>query len=241
MELNTEAIILSINKFKPNASILHLYTREQGRCALLLYGARSKAHGNEAAYLHPLSVVYINATIRNSRELNTIHELKSTENNLELLFNPVKSALAFFIAEILTQVLKTNEKDNTLFDFLCNSIRLLNDNKHNLGNFHILFLVQLSRFLGFRPNPSATPHYAFFDLQQGEYTTNLPTHNHILLPNEATQMQRLLRISPRNFFLFRFTKKEREDTLNKILEFYRIHTDGMREPKSWEVLKDVFN
>lgn len=240
MNLKTEAIVLSVQKLRDNSSLVNFYTREVGRSSFLLYGAHGRKHSNCAAYLHPLSVVNIDVNLRNSRPLNTIRELKVADANPELLFNPVKSALSFFMSEVLLQVLRTNERDEILFDFIRNSVLMLNESEKGLGNFHILFLVRLTRFLGFQPDPFSPSQNDFFDLCQVEYTNVRPFHNQFLTPQDASQMRLLLRMNSRNYPLFRFTKGERTETLKRILEYYKIHTESFGEIKSLEVLKEIF-
>ncbi|MBO4530261.1 MAG: DNA repair protein RecO [Paludibacteraceae bacterium] len=240
MQLKTDAIVLKIQKFKDNASILHLYTLETGRASYLLYGAQSKKKGNAIAYLHPLSLVNLDVNIRNTRELNIITEIKQEEPTMELLFNPIKSSLAFFIAEILLQVLKTNERDDTLFSFLHHSISQLNHESKSLGNFHIAFLLRLSRFLGFQPSIDTPYNNVYFDMKQAEFTSRQPEHQYFLRSNETDKMKLLLRMNYRNFHLFRFTKAERSEVIDRILQYYRIHTQCMGDIKSLYVLKDIF-
>ncbi len=240
MQLKTEAIVLKTQKLKDNASLIHLYTREIGRATFLLYGAQSKRKGNALAFLHPLSIVSIEVNIKNSRELNVIGEIKQEENNMELLFNPIKSSLAFFIAEILLQVLKTNEQDNTLFDFIRASISLLDKENKSLGNFHIVFLLRLSRFLGFQPSIDTPYNSIYFDLKQVEFTSKQPQHQYFLKAHETEKMKLLLRMNYRNFHLFQFSKSERAEAIDRILDYYKIHSQGFGEIKSLYVLKEIF-
>ncbi len=240
MELRTEAIVLSTIKHKDNAEIVNFYTRKAGRLALLLYGAQSKRKGNAAAFLHPLSVVTIRADLRNSRRLNTIDEIKPLQTSAGILFNPVKSAISFFIAEVLQQVLHTNEQDEAMFNFIRSAISLLDTAERGLGNFHILFLVRLTHFLGLQPDLPTPTTNLYFDMQQVEYATTRPLHNHYLPAADTRQLQKLLRISPYNYPLFRFTRQERNDVVDRLLDYYRIHTTNFGDIKSLEVLREVF-
>ncbi len=240
MQQKTDAIVLKLQKFKDNASILHLYTRELGRTSLILYGAQSKKKGNAIAYLHPLSIISIDVNIRNNKELNVIHEVKEEDSTMDLLFNPIKSAIAFFIAEVLLQVLRTNERDSLLFDFIRNSILILNHETKKLGNFHIAFLLRLSRFLGFQPTIENPLSYSFFDLKQVEFTTRQPTHPHYLRFDDTKKMFIILRMNYRNFHLFQFTKAERSEVIDIILDYYKIHIQNFGTLKSVYVLKELF-
>ncbi|HBJ76978.1 MAG TPA: DNA repair protein RecO, partial [Porphyromonadaceae bacterium] len=43
------------------------------------------------------------------------------------------------------------EKDSTLFSFFKESILMLNEMNKNVANFHLLFMIKLTNFLGFAP------------------------------------------------------------------------------------------
>ena len=241
MTLKTEAIVLSIHKFKENATVVHLFTQENGRMDLLLYGAQSKKKGKSFSFLHPLSIGNIDADIKNSKELNTIKEIKQAAPTLEILFNPIKSTIAFFLAEVLSHALRTNEKDTILFQFIRNSIAGLDAQEKGLGNFHILFLLRLSKFLGFQPTIEEDASYHFFDLQEGELTIHKPIHNHYLRSNEIHQLKQLLRMNQRNMHIFKFSRTERMDLVERILDYYRLHLHGFGDIKSIYVLKEIFD
>ena len=241
MEMKSEAIVLSTQKIKDNATLVKLYTQESGFVPLLLYGAHSKRKGNSAAILHPLSIVHIEATVRNNKPLNVIKEIKQSAPTTELMFNPVKSSIAFFLAEVLLQVLRTNEHDDDLFKFLKNSILQLDQTEKGLGNFHILFLVTLSRFIGIQPSADEFEKGTYFDLLEAEFSANRPPHQQFLQLSETQAMQVLLRMNFTNYHLFKFTRNERNEVLNKIIDYYRIHTHGFPELKSIYVLREIFD
>lgn len=241
MLLTSDAIVLSTQKIKDTSLLVHLYTREAGRMNLLVFGAQSKKKGNCHSLLYPLSLVSIEADIRNSRELNTLKEVRPLEPTHDLLFNPIKSTLAFFCAEVLTHCLLTNEQDPLLFDFIRYSISQLNRQNAGLGNFHICFLIRLSRFLGFQPSLSADNPTAFFDLTSAEYTSMQPSHHHFLNESETSVLRQLLRMNYRNMHLFKFTRAERATILEKTLDYYHIHQHGFGEIKSIHVLREMMD
>ena len=64
-------------------------------------------------------------------------------------FDPVKSCIALFVAEVLYKTLKEEESNADLFDFLIHAIQALDLNDRGTANFHLAFLVHYSRYLGF--------------------------------------------------------------------------------------------
>ena len=93
--------------------------------------------------------------------IEQIDILHKTENSIEKIN---RKFIAYFIAEIFSKVLQDNEHNNDLFDYLWTlSIKLFNSEKIN-PNFAILFLLDLSKFLGFYP-PLDNFEQSFFDIK----------------------------------------------------------------------------
>ena len=57
-----------------------------------------------------------------------------------------------FLAEFLSHALREEGKNEPLFAYLVSSIRWLDACRSDYANFHLVFLIRLSRFLGFYPN-----------------------------------------------------------------------------------------
>lgn len=241
MQTKTKAIVLNNVKLKDNTLILHLYTEEFGRCSCLLFGAQSKRGGRKLAFTQPLSLVEIVVEHRPNRDLQKIKELKVDRPANGILFNPYKNTIAFFLAEILCNVLKTSERDESLFLFLHNSIRYLDQMENGICNFHLTFLVKLSYFLGLWPDIDRLTTYPYFDLKQASFVQSVPLHKYYLETARSPLLQYLTRINYRNMHLFRFSRNERNEIIERMLDYYRLHLQGVGELKTLDVLKEVFD
>lgn len=73
----------------------------------------------------PLSVVEMEVEHLNKRDLHRIRETKLCYPLTEVFCNPVKNILALFLSEILFRVVKETEPDSRLFEYLFESIQLL--------------------------------------------------------------------------------------------------------------------
>ena len=142
---------------------------------------------------------------------------------------------------MLSNALRTNESDELLFRFLKESVLRLNEMESGVCNFHIAFLVRLSAFLGFGPNVCDLSGARYFDLVQAEYTERRPPHTQFVGDSDARFLQSLCRMNYRNLRRFRFTKKERNELLDHIVDYYRIHLQGFGELKTLAVLHEVFD
>ena len=242
MFTRTKAIVLSNRKHKENAAILQLYTEEYGRCSYVLHGVQSKRNGKRLSFLQPLSTVVVDAESHPKYELQQIKEIKADNPHVHLLFDPYKNAIALFLSETLLRVLRPNETDKPLFSFLYHSIRYLDLTEKGVANFHIAFLIRLSRFLGFFPllEKKETNRF-YFDLKQVVFTPSKPFHEHYLTPEEALFLPQIIRISYSNMHRFRFNRKERIELLEKILSYYKLHLQEFGEIHALLVLKEVFD
>lgn len=242
MFTTTRAIVLNAQKHKENALILQLYTEEYGRCSYVLYGVQSKRGGKKQSFLQPFSAVIVDAEFRPKRELQQVKEIRPDYSHANLLFDPYKSAIAFFLADVLLRVLRTNEKDKPLFSFLHHSVRYLDLAEKGIANFHLAFLVRLIRFLGFFPtlDEKKLDQY-YYDLKQAAYTLGKPIHNYFLLPEETAFLPQLARITYFNMHRFQLNRQERMLLLEKILSYYKLHLQEFGEIQTLSILKEVFD
>lgn len=241
MYVKTDAIVLNHKKYRDNATMLTLYTRELGRSTFLLYGAGSKRGGKGFSLLQPLSLVQIDSDVRSSRELHVIKEIKPLHPLYDSLFDPYKSTILFFLAEVLSHALKTSEQDEYLFRFLYESVIRLENMERGVPNFHIAFLVRLASFLGFGPNICDWSDSSYFDFRQAEYTAVRPDHTQYVAHQEARFLQQLCRINYRNLSYFTFSRDERRALIDHIIEYYAIHLQGFGDLKTLPVLYEIFD
>lgn len=69
-----------------------------------------------------------------------------------LTFEPAKTAMSLFMGEFLSFALRAEQENKALFDFMRNGLTWFDESEGHYSNFHIVFLLHLTRFLGFLPN-----------------------------------------------------------------------------------------
>ena len=236
----TRAIVLHQTNYNDHYSIVHVYTEAFGPVAYLMAKNKGKTTRVPKAIFYPMSVVDLEVEHQNLREIHRIKEAKAHLPLLSLLMNPVKMTICIFLAEVISKVLKDRQPDALLFDFLVQSIQVLDLNEAQSANFPLSFLIRLSRFTGFYPDNSAYQKGMFFDMQNGIFVRQKPHHIHFLNPDESEVFYNLLRMTYENMNGFSFSRYERQTILNRILEYYRIHLNSLPEIKSLEILHEVF-
>ncbi|GHT77819.1 DNA repair protein RecO [Bacteroidia bacterium] len=236
----TRAIVLYNMNYSDAYSIVHVYTEEFGVASYLTARAKSRKTKVPKSLFHALAVIDLEVEHQNLREINRIKEAKAHIPLISLLCNPVKSAISIFLAEFISKVVREIQPNKFLFDYIFQSLQVLDLTEKSFANFHLVFMIRMSQFLGFYPDATNYEKGMFFDLQNGIFIACKPNHPHFLHPGEALVFYYLLRMDYENMSNFKFSRHERKEIIERILEYYRLHLSTLPEIKSLEILHEVF-
>ena len=149
MLITTNAIVLSKLKYNDNDLIVRCYTQQLGVVSFLLRGVlKSKKSNTKVAYFQLLSQLQLIIDYKSNRSLHSIKETKLQHHYKTLHSHVLKSAVVMFLSEVLASTLKEEEQNETLFSFIETTLLWL-DEQSDYSNFHLLFLLNLSKYLGF--------------------------------------------------------------------------------------------
>ena len=238
----TRGIVLRSMKYKDTSLIVDIYTEQSGRASFLVSVPRSRKASLRTSLFQPLALLEFEAEVRPTASLHKIKEAKSDYPFTSLPFDPYKSAIALFLSEFLYRAIREEAENRTLFAYLYHSIVWLDECRHNFSNFHLVFLMRLSRFLGLYPNLEEYKAGDCFDLLNACFTPLPPQHHsYYLTPAEAARVPRLMRMRYENMHLFAMSRAERVRCLQVLNDYYRLHLPGFPVLKSLEVLTELFN
>ena len=237
----TRGIVLHSLPYSDRYAVTLIYTEEFGRVTYLTSQSKSRKSKVPRSLFHPLAILDLEVEHQNLRNIQRINEIKIHFPLVTLLTDPVKNALGIFLAELISKVVCEEQTNRLLFDFLLQSIQVLELTNTSPANFHLVFMIHLSRLLGFYPNTADYRKGMYFDMRNGTFTRHRPAHIHFLSPEEGTIFYNLLRMSYENMSVFRFSGWERQVIIHRILEYYRLHLNDFPEIKSLAVLHDVFS
>jgi DNA repair protein RecO (recombination protein O) len=240
MLLKTDAVVLHSIPYSDNHRIVHLYTEELGRTDYLITTGSQKKVPVRRAFLQPLNWIEIQADHKGSRELQRIREVRLVYPFTGISFDIIKSTMALFLAEVLDYSLRQTEKDTALFHYLTQSVQWLDLCEKGLANFHLVFLMKLTRYLGFYPNLEDWQPGRYFDLQGGVCLAATPWHNAWLDTKETELFARLASLNFDNMDLYRIDHLSRQKILRHLLNYYRLHLNDFPTVQSLEVLEEVF-
>lgn len=237
MEQKIRAIVLRTTKYGDERLIVDLLSREKGRISAI-WRMRSGVKGRHMRNLfQPLTIIETNIISSPRRELALIGDTRLATVYTSLPFDGVKVSLAFFVAEFLIYATRELHTDLLMYDFVEQSLMWLDASDRGVANFHMMFMLRMSRFLGFYPDVDSYQEGRFFDLREGKFTENAPFHSDVLQPQDARKMLVLMRMTSSNLHLFQLSRSERNRIVDFTLQFYRLHIPSFRELKTLDVLR----
>ena len=239
MLASTKAIVLSKLKYKDNDVIVKCYTKEFGVKSYLLKNIlKSKKGKLKIAYFQELTILDLETDQRDGRSLQYIKELKLAYHYHSVHTNVVKSTIALFLSEILSNILKEEEENKELFQFLETSFVWF-DQSDTEASFHLMFLIELSKYLGFYPNLQFLDS-DYFNLESGRFQ-NKDSGIYCVTGEKLIFLKTLLGIKFDANKKLNITNNQKRELLDMILIYFNLHLDGFKKPKSVEVLNQVFS
>jgi DNA repair protein RecO (recombination protein O) len=243
MLTTTKGIVVHHFKYSENSVIAKIYTQKYGLQSYILNGVRNKKSKNKAVYLQPLSLVELNANHKEKKGLQRVKTIELDYPFNEIPFDIGKSSLAFFLAEILYKSIKEEEANEYLFEFLYNSIKVLDVVGSGYANFHLLFLANLSKYLGFYPQKpvSIGGSKIYFDLQEGCFVKLQPFHSAFVEPPISILVFDVFGTNFDMLDSLKITQKQRKVLLSTLLNYYSLHLSNFDNLKTLDILEEVLN
>lgn len=237
MLVKTKAIVISALKYQEKSLIVKCFTES---CGLKSYFVRdafsARKSSQKIAYFQPLTILEIEAVHKNKGTLENFKEIKIATPFQSIHSDIYKSTIVLFISEILHHSIHEEEKNESLFSFLETALFWL-DNHDQTANFHLILLLEMTKYFGFYPDISEID-FPFFDSNEGVFTLFHGVGS--LTEHETHLFKKLISLKFDNDQKT-FHVIERQIVLKILIDYYTLHLDGFRKPKSLEVLKEVFS
>lgn len=239
MQVTTKAIVLTSIKYGDTSLIVKMYTQSNGIRSYILKGVLSSGKGRlKAAYFQPLAQLELVAVHKDRGSLEHIREVRANYHYQSLHTHIAKNAITFFLAEMLANSIHEEEPNDGLFHFLEATLQWL-DSNDEFVDFHLCFLLSLTRYLGFYPD-TKNMDFPCFDLLEGEFVKT-ESLNPVLVGEELLHFRRLLGVNFDTLRSIRLRKRDRQNLLKNLINYFELHLQGFRRPKSLAVLNDIFS
>jgi DNA repair protein RecO (recombination protein O) len=239
MQITTQAIVLNAIKYGDSSLIVKCFTKKSGMKSYMLRGVlKSKKGKLKPAYFQPLNQLELTASHNNKGNLNTLKDTRITYPYESLYQNYTKQAVTYFLAELLNNCLQENEENTALFIFLETSLKWL-DLHQNSENFHLVFLIKITRYLGFYPEISGCEKN-YFGLKEGRFLEN-PPYTDFVSGKELILFKELLGTNFDSMDKVLLNVADRQKLLEVLMKYFELHLSGFRRPRSIQVLKELFS
>ena len=240
MNTKSEALVLHTLKYGDSRLIVDMFTRSHGRLSFIVSLPKSPKGKIKKQFFQPLTLLEIETDVRPKLQLQKLSDVRLLLPFATIPFEPDKLAISLFVAEFLYYALRGEQQNALLFDYVTDSIQWLDGQEGRFANFHLVFLMRLSRFLGFYPNLDDYSAGDYFDLRESIFLSAPPVHRDFLYPHEAEMVQLMMRMDFATMHLFQMSHTERNRLLEVALSYYRLHIPDFPELKSLSVLQELY-
>lgn len=228
MQFKTRGIVLGFIKYRETSIITSIYTERFGLQRYIVNGVRTKRPKTNIALFQPLTLVGMVVYHNLQRELHRISEINCQSPFQAIPFQVKQTTIALFISEVLGKSLKEEHENQALFDFLYHSILALDALTLSPDNFHLQFMLKLTKYLGFEPE---SPELLIRELNY-----------HGGLNSASDQELKLLQELKINQYLESpsiSSNSLRRKILGLLLDFYALHIESFARIKSPKVLMEI--
>lgn len=232
-------IVFRSVKYSETSLILDVFTREKGMRSFIVSGVRSSKSKNKASLYQHLNILDLVAYDKD-HTLARIKECKIEHYYQRLSYDVVRSSIGLFILEVCKNAIKEKEENVELFDFIYERLQLLDsDVPQNFGLFPIKFLLELSQYIGFMPYNNyhiATP---YFDLYNGRFIPEM-TEKYVSSAEVSEGIATIDKLAMDKIKDVSIRKELRNQIIDDLIIYYRLHIEQFKELKTLEVLRTIF-
>jgi DNA repair protein RecO (recombination protein O) len=235
----TRGIVFKTTDYGESSIIVQVFTEKFGLQSYIINGVKKPKAKISRNMLQPLHLLDMVVYYKNTGNVQRIKELKNSPQLLTIPYEVIKSSQVIFLNEVLYKAVRQQSADENLFGFVFSAIEWLDHQTEGLANFHLLFLIQLTRYLGFYPDRYLAGEASYFDLKNGVFSRYKPDSVWYLSPPHTQNFAALLKCSFENISQLRLNNDDRRYLIQKLLEYYTLHVEGFGNVRSHEVLEEV--
>jgi DNA repair protein RecO (recombination protein O) len=237
----TRGIVLKTTLYSESSVVVQIFTEKFGIQSYMINGVKKPKAKIRMNMLQPLHLVEMIVYHKNNTSIQRVSELRPAPIFKSIPYDIIKSTIVLFLNEVLYKSIRQQTTDEYLFDFIFSSVCWFDESEELNVNFHLAFLLKLSRFLGFAPSTQTKSDQSYFDLQEGEFRSSIPVHPYFLDKSDASLFISLFSIPFEKINEINMENQTRRSILDKILVYYTLHTASFGDIRSHQILEDVLS
>jgi DNA repair protein RecO (recombination protein O) len=229
MKYKSRGIVFNFVKFRESSVIVRIYTERYGLKNYLVNNVRTSKPRYPVSFFQPLTQLDLLVYNKPHAEINRIGEIKCINPYHSIPFDVVKSTVCLFLTEILYKILREEESNIALFDFLSDSFVFYDKYEKHYMNFHLQFLLKFTGFLGIAPRNAE------------EMITEIKSSGSTFLISKVEKqcIDQLIQFPYAEYV--EMGNQTRRKLLILILRFFQDHFDFLADIKSYRILQEVFD
>lgn len=233
--------MLKTTLYSESSVIVQVFTEKFGIQSYLINGVKKPKAKIPMNVLQPLHLLDMVVYHKVNTQLQRVSEVRPSPVFKSIPYDVIKNTIIQFLNEVLYKSIRQQGAEDALFSFIYNAISWFDETEKPSANFHLAFLLKLSRFLGFAPHEQTRKDQKYFDLQEGEFTSLMPIHPYFIEKTDADFFLLLFSTSFEKIFEIKIDNARRRFLLDKILIYYTLHTASFGQVKSHQVLEDILS
>jgi DNA repair protein RecO (recombination protein O) len=243
MRVSDKAIVLQAIRYGDQKFVLKLFTQSHGLVTCMATAGKSPGARIKSGYLLPLSLLHVNLSMRQNREMQMLTEASCYFVNTGFSGDLAKLGIAQFINEVLLKALRehpapSNERDLEMFSFIESTVKFLIDAEKDFVNLHLYFLREFASYLGFEPQNNYSSEEKYFDCREGRFSPEPLAFPLGLKAEESAYFSRFLE---QNVLQAEIRFEQRQHLLEILLAYFALHVPSFGEVQSLEVLRHVLH
>ena len=221
MITKTKGLVLSYIKYGDTSIICKIFTDSFGLQSYIINGIRNSKTKNIALY-QPLNILDMVVYYKKNSRIQRIKEAKLDVIYVSIHNDMKKVSVCFFLSEFLSKILNNESDQEDKFDFIQSSLIEFDRLNSRFSNFHIQFLIKLSKYYG-------------IDIISSDQLIVLNNKDQLLVDFIQNCIDKSYQgnINSNNIL--------RNKVINLIIEYFSIHLEINIKLKSTDVLKEIFN
>lgn len=232
--------MLRITRYSDRNDIALGLSREAGPVSFLVSARTGRGAARQRALLMPMSIVGGELSVAPGRTVGTLGDLSAVTVFPAIHANPVKGAVALFMADLLGAVVREGVCDPLLWDFAATSAGALDRiPASRLGNFPVVFVMRLADMLGIAPDSATYCRGRILDLRDGVYRATAPLHPDVASEAESRIVAVAARLGYHDMHRLSLSRDDRRQLLDGALRFITMHHARVDNLKSLAVLRSL--
>lgn len=240
-QYKARGVVLNTLKYGESSLVAHILTDVVGRRGYMVQGlGKGKgASRGKGALFQPMFLVEFMGIESNKTQLDRMKEVTLAEPLQSIPFDVRKSTIALFMSELLYKLIREVEPDSPLFEFVYHSVVALDRMEEGVYNFHLWFMVALSRHLGFYPSGDYSEGM-IFDIEAGCFSATLPSNGLYINSENTLLLHQLMDSSVDSLARVSLSRTQRKEFIASLLAYFGYHLDTIHTISSLRILSEVF-